>query len=137
MKWLKLLLVLPLMIIPGSPWIMKWLTQYRSRKKLGRKAPDTRGIDNNVQTSHRLYYFHAPYCGPCQNMMPMIDKLTQDFPNLIKIDITRHESLAEAFGVSATPVFMVVDNGFINEIKIGAARERWIRDRLTNSEKKE
>lgn len=136
MKWLKLLLILPLMMIPGSPWIMKWLAQYQSRKKLGRQAPDTREVDGDIQASHKLYYFHAPYCSPCQAMMPMIDSLQQEFSNLIKIDTTRHESLAQAFGVSATPVFMVVDEGRINEVKVGAVREAWIRNRLTGETKK-
>ncbi|MEJ2397276.1 MAG: thioredoxin family protein [Gammaproteobacteria bacterium] len=131
MKWLKLLVIIPLMLTPGSPWIMKWLAQYQSRKKLGRQAPDTSEVDGSTQAAHKLYYFHAPYCSPCQAMMPMIDSLKRDFPNLIKIDITQHESLAQAFGVSATPVFMVVDDGQINEVKVGSVRESWIRQRLT------
>lgn len=136
MKWLKLLLLLPLMMLPGSPWFMKWIAQYQSRKKLGRMAPDTREVDSDTSNSHKLYYFHAPYCSPCQAMMPMIDKLKQEFPNLIKIDITRHEALAQEFGVSATPVFMVVDDGLINEVRVGAAREPWLRSRLSSDKKK-
>lgn len=137
MKWLKLLIILPLMMIPGSPWIMKWLAQYQSRNKLGRKAPDTLEVDNGISEVHKLYYFHAPYCSPCQAMMPMIDRLKLEFPNLIKIDITQHESLAQSFGVSATPVFMVVDDGLINEVKVGAVRESWVRNRLVADLKKE
>lgn len=137
MKWLKLLILLPLMMIPGSPWIMKWLAQYQSRKKLGRQAPDTREVNDGVSESHKLYYFHAPYCSPCQAMMPMIDSLRQEFPNLIKIDVTQHETLAQAFGVSATPVFMVVDDELINEVKVGAVRASWLRERLAGNKNTE
>jgi len=66
----------------------------------------------------------------------MIDRLKQDFPYLIKIDVTRHEALAQAFGVSATPVFIIVDDGLISEVKVGAVRETWLRNRLTNDKKK-
>lgn len=132
MKWLKFLVIIPLMLTPGSPWIMKWLAQRQARKKLGRQTPDTSAVDNGDQSARKLYYFHAPFCGPCQAMMPMIDRLQQDFPNLIKIDTTQHEALAQAFGVSATPVFVVVTDNHVTEVKVGAQRESWIRSKLTS-----
>lgn len=137
MKRLKLLLILPLMLTPGSPWIMKWLAQRQARKGLGKQVPDTREIDNGTQSPHRLYYFHAPYCGPCQAMMPMIDTLRKDHPNLIKVDVTRHEAIAQAFGVSATPVFIVVDDNLVSEVKVGAQRESWVREKLKANKGKE
>ncbi len=132
MKRLKWLLLLPLLLTPGSPWFMKWFAQHQARKKVGRQAPDTTSVDGDNQMSPKLYYFHAPYCSPCQAMMPMIDTLRQDHPNLIKIDVTEHEALAQAFGVSATPVFIVVFDNHVIEAKVGAQRESWIRSKLAN-----
>jgi thioredoxin 1 len=133
MKRLKWLLIIPLMLTPGSPWIMKWIAQRQAKKGLGRPAPDTREVDGDKQFSLRLYYFHAPYCGPCKAMMPMIDKLQQQHPNLIKINVSEHETLAEAFGVSATPVFIVVIDNHVSEVKIGAQRESWLQNKLAGN----
>lgn len=133
MNRLKWLLILPLMLIPGSPWFMKWYAQHQAQKNVGRPAPDTSSVDGHNQMPRKLYYFHAPYCSPCQAMMPMIDKLRQDHPNLIKIDVTEHEALAQAFGVSATPVFIVVSDNQVSEVKVGAQRESWIRSKLATT----
>ena len=132
MNRLRWLLIIPLMLTPGSPWIMKWLAQRQAKKQLGRRAPDTSAVDgDDNQMARKLYYFHAPYCGPCRAMMPMINALQTEHPNLIKIDVTEHEALAQAFGVSATPVFIVVAENHVQEVKVGAQRKGWILSKLS------
>lgn len=110
---------------------MKWFAQYQARKHLGDAAPGTDELDSGNDAPLRLYYFHAPDCGPCQAMMPMIDRLCAEHPNLIKVDVTEHTQLAERFGVSATPTFVVVNNGQVSDIKVGAQRQPWIEHQLT------
>lgn len=128
MKWIKLIL---LMITPGAPWIMKWLATREASQYLGKPVPDTSSVDgNSLPSSTRVYYFHAQYCGPCQTMMPMIDALRTEYQNLIKIDVTVHPDLARAFGVSATPAFIVTRNNAVSEVKMGTRNAAWLKQRL-------
>jgi thioredoxin 1 len=128
MDWLKILLM---MITPGSPLIMKWAMQRKASQKIDQAAPDTSSVDGTTDLSQRLYYFHASFCGPCKSMMPMIDELRTQHPNLIKVDIMEHPTLANAFGVTATPFFIVVNDGYIKEIKLGSPGKKWLQNRLT------
>jgi len=127
MKWIKVLL---LMFTPGAPWIMKWLATHKASQHLGQAAPDTSAVDGAADSARRVYFFHAPYCGPCHAMMPMIDSLRADYPNLVKIDVTEHPELALAFGVSATPMFIVVRQNAISEVKLGTRRAEWLKQQL-------
>jgi thiol-disulfide isomerase/thioredoxin len=127
MKWLLALLMI---LTPGSPWFMKWAATRKVHQHVGSEAPDTSAVDGFVSASRRVYYFHAPYCGPCKAMMPFIDEVRQTHPNLIKVDVSQHAALAQAFGVSATPSFIVVTDNHVTEAKIGSPRKAWIRNML-------
>jgi thiol-disulfide isomerase/thioredoxin len=119
------------MLTPGSPWIMKWLATHEAAKHLGKPVPDTPALDAGTRPNPtRVYFFHAPYCGPCHEMMPMIDELRAAYPNLIKVDVTDHPDIAQAFGVSATPAFIVIRQNAISEVKMGKRRAEWLKQRL-------
>jgi len=128
MKWIKLILI---MMTPGAPWIMKWLATREAAQHLGKPVPDTSMVDGGSPANPtRVYYFHAPYCGPCQTMMPMIDALRTEYPNLIKVDVTDHPAVAQAFGVSATPAFIVIRQNAVSEVKMGTRNIAWLKQRL-------
>lgn len=129
-KWL---LVLLMILTPGAPLFMKWVALRKVRKHVGKPVPETADIGGNGLFTERLYYFHAPYCGPCKTMKPMIENLQQEFTNLIDIDVTDKPALAQAFGVTATPTFILVKDNCVSAVKIGAQRESWIRKQFTTA----
>ncbi len=57
-------------------------------------------------------------------MTPVVDQLRSSHRNLIKIDVAEALPLARAFGITATPSFVLVENGKIAQIKIGAMSEK-------------
>ena len=59
--------------------------------------------------------FYADWCGPCKQIAPMYEQLSQQLtrPNKIsftKINVDQQAELASAYGVSAMPTFMVFKN---------------------------
>lgn len=74
--------------------------------------------------SRRLYYFYAPHCGPCRAMTPMVERMQSIHPNLIKINIEDSQALAKSFGIAATPSFVLVNEGVIRQVILGAQSEQ-------------
>lgn len=61
-----------------------------------------------------LVEFFANWCAPCKLMKPVIEELKKDFNGSIKcirIDIEKHQKLADTFGVLTLPTFSVYKNG--------------------------
>jgi thioredoxin len=59
--------------------------------------------------------FYADWCGPCKQIAPMYEQLSQQLtrPNKIsftKINVDQQTELAGAYGVTAMPTFMVFKN---------------------------
>src|SRR5262249_25562443 len=56
-----------------------------------------------------LLDFHSERCGPCREMRPAVKELIVKGYPVKSIDIEHSSDLAERFGVSAVPTFIVVD----------------------------
>ena len=51
--------------------------------------------------------FMAPWCGPCKVVAPILDELSKKHGiSVIKIDVDKHASLAEKFGVRGVPTII-------------------------------
>lgn len=55
----------------------------------------------------------APWCHPCQQMKPVIEKLVQDFPNVkfATINVDEESELATALEVTSVPTFIIFYQG--------------------------
>jgi thioredoxin 1 len=103
----------------------------RARQMEGREAPDTSVLDGiAAKHSRKIYYFYGRHCGPCKAMAPIIERIRQDHPNLIKLDIAEAPDLARRFGIVATPTFVLVEAGRIRRVRLGGMRERQLRAML-------
>ena len=74
-----------------------------------------------------LLDFSAKWCGPCQQMSPIVSKLErQGFP-IRKVDIDQEPALANKYNVESIPCFVLIANGReINRIT-GATDERQLK----------
>ncbi|MFZ5829581.1 MAG: thioredoxin domain-containing protein, partial [Planctomycetota bacterium] len=56
-----------------------------------------------------LYAFHATWCGPCQQMAPVVAKLEADGYRVRHVDIDQERSLAQKHRVLSVPTFLVIN----------------------------
>ena len=69
--------------------------------------------------------FTATWCGPCQRITPVLDKMQEEMPDIIfvKVDVDENQETAQHCEVTAMPTFQFFVNGRkINEI-VGANEE--------------
>ncbi len=105
--------------------LMQVSLHHRARRVEGQEAPDTSVLDGIAsKNSRKVYYFYGRHCGPCKAMAPVIERLRQDHPNLIKLDIAEAPDLARQFGIVATPTFILVEDGTIRKVRLGGMTRR-------------
>ena len=61
----------------------------------------------------KLYYFSAPWCGPCKMLVPVMDQSGLPFQ---KINVDNDTELSSKYGVRSVPTLLLVDSTG-NEIK--------------------
>ena len=64
----------------------------------------------------------APWCGPCQQMMPIFDELEKeqgDTYKFVKLNVDESRELAIQFGVTSIPTFVFVKDGQVQGKETG------------------
>lgn len=77
-----------------------------------------------------VYDFSAVWCGPCQQMAPLVEKLKREGLPIRKVDIDKEKSLAEKYNISSIPTFVVVVNGREVQRQSGAMTETGLRQMI-------
>lgn len=68
-----------------------------------------------------LIDFFADWCGPCQRVLPVIDEIARENPDIKvgKINVDEQPELASKFQVYTIPALFVFKNGQITQQAIG------------------
>lgn len=77
-----------------------------------------------------LVDFWAPWCGPCRTVMPMLDRLADEYAGrfiLATVNTDEQQQIAQHFGIRSIPTLMIVDNREIAEQLVGAQPEQAVR----------
>jgi len=87
-----------------------------------------------IEASHKtpvLIDFWATWCEPCKNLMPVLNKLADEYAGqflLAKVEIDQEQNLATQFAVRSVPTVKMVVNGEIVNEFTGALPEAQIRE---------
>ncbi len=68
-----------------------------------------------------LVQFTAPWCDSCKDVLPTIDQLEKEYPNVLffKVDIDKFPDLADKYDVDKLPTFLFFVNRKVVNFIIG------------------
>ena len=69
-----------------------------------------------------LVDFWAPWCGPCQMVLPIIEELGNELTDvkICKVNVDEQPELAREYRVMSIPTLMVFENGEMVKREMGA-----------------
>ena len=75
-----------------------------------------------------LVDFWASWCGPCRMVIPVVEKIAEDYPEykVVKVNVDEEQDLAAEYGVMSIPTLMVVRNGQVVNKSVGAKNKQQI-----------
>ncbi len=65
----------------------------------------------NAAGDNVLLDFSATWCGPCQQMSPIVSRLKRQGYPIRKVDVDREPALARKYGIGSIPAFVLVVQG--------------------------
>ena len=58
----------------------------------------------------KILYFSAPWCGPCKQFGPIMDRISQTGILVEKVNVDNAPAVAAAYNVRSVPTVIVVGN---------------------------
>ena len=81
-------------------------------------------FQNEVLNSEKkvLLDFWAPWCGPCRMVVPIVEEIADERPDIKvgKINVDEEVELASRFGIMSIPTLVVIEKGKIVNQAMGA-----------------
>lgn len=84
-----------------------------------------------------LVDFWAEWCGPCRMVAPILEELSVEFADklkVVKLDVEANPVVAQTYGIRGIPALLLFKNGQVAGQKIGAQPKQqlkaWIADSI-------
>ncbi len=94
--------------------IPQWWALYASRRLKGRRV-------DTPESGRHLYYFYSHYCPPCKLFRPTIEAFAEAHPGRVTmLNVEEQAETAQRFGVRGTPAIALVEDGVLQELRLGS-----------------
>ena len=83
-----------------------------------------------------LVDFWAPWCGPCRMIAPILDEISKEYGEKVKIaklNTDEHQGAAARFKIAAIPTLLFFKNGKVIDQMVGVHSKNEIKKRLDQS----
>jgi thioredoxin 1 len=91
-------------------------------------------LDNLLESSKPIMLdFYADWCGPCQALLPTVEKLASEYEDkaeIVKINVDQAQELAVKFGVRSIPTLLFFKNKEIVDRLAGLQPENVLKQKL-------
>ena len=77
--------------------------------------------------------FWAEWCGPCKLVGPIIDELSTEYGDKVrigKLNVDHNPSVSMQFGVRSIPTILFIKNGKVVDKQVGAASKATLKNKL-------
>ncbi|WP_299526645.1 thioredoxin [uncultured Lutibacter sp.] len=80
-----------------------------------------------------LLDFYADWCGPCQSLLPTVEKLAKEYDGNIeiqKVNVDKNSELSSKFGVRSIPALFFLKKGEVVDTLNGVVPEKVLIEKL-------
>ncbi|NIP33227.1 thioredoxin [Candidatus Saccharibacteria bacterium] len=97
---------------------------------------DDKNFEDQVMKSKVPVFvdFWAPWCGPCQSMLPIIEEVAKEYKEdiikIAKLNIDENKAVPGQYGIMSVPTFMIFKDGQIIDQFVGAHSKDSLKERI-------
>jgi len=96
---------------------------------------DESNFAGQIQSGVVLLDFWATWCGPCKSLMPVLDQIAAELPDvkIFKINVENSTQLASQYAVRTVPTLFVLKDGEIVNEFVGSQSKAALVEALQNA----
>lgn len=92
----------------------------------------------NLKSSEQvlLVDYWAKWCGPCKALIPRLEGIESEYPNVkfVKIDVDENTAHAQEIGIRSVPTVIVIKNGEVIHRSSGANGDAYYKEVLNRAQ---